>query len=60
MAIPWIQETTNYHSIEPGRDEYHDGGWICFEGKKIKAEHLVNGKGGRVKKCAECAKQEKR
>jgi len=58
MATPWIQQTAHYHSIEPCRREYHDGGWICFEGKKIMAEHLANGKGGRTKKCTACATYE--
>jgi hypothetical protein len=59
MATPWIQETANYYSIETGRDEYHVGGWICFEGKNIKAEHLVSGRGGRTKECPECIKHAK-
>jgi hypothetical protein len=60
MATPWIQETTNYHSIETGRDEYHDGGWICYEGGTIRAEHLVDGMGTGRTRCPVCTEWAKR
>jgi hypothetical protein len=36
------------------REVYHDHD-DCFEGKKIKKEHLVTGKGGKAR-CKECIK----
>lgn len=55
MVQVWIEETSAYHTIEYGaKNVYHDGGWICSEGEKIKAKHLVNSKGtGRIQ-CDVC------
>jgi hypothetical protein len=55
---PWITTVDRYHSIAPGRDEYHDGKNgpkpMCHEGGQIKAEHLAEGDGGRSKLCPVC------
>jgi hypothetical protein len=52
-----ISGVTSYHSIAAGRDEYHDGGWLCHDGGQIKAEHLTSGTGGRTKLCPVCKKR---
>jgi hypothetical protein len=54
----WIMGVGHYHSELPEeRLVFHDGGWLCPDGKRILGEHLAEGKGGRSNRCDECKKR---